>query len=499
MKKAILLLLFACINSVAFALEYWEVPDREITITATKGVAFTINPRADLGLQADQITAFNGPTTSPDPANICSITAIREAGAANTFHYYYTLTPFATGSFNFRVQLFYRYTPNGGGLYYSSTAYVNYIITIVDLTSISIPQSVDMYVDDEYTFNPIISHPNAYSGLTWRSENPAVATINEQGKVKAVSLGSTSIFCTAFNGVSTLSQINVNPRLVTGITLNQSECTMAIEDNLQLSAEVAPEDATDKSISWSSSNEDIAVVDENGLVTAVSTGTCNIKATTNDGSGKYASCKITVMRDNRLTLKDITICAGGYDMLHVRLKNEDNVYGFQFDLSLPEGMSVSEDENGKLIANITTNSSSHTISSNKISEGLYRFVVVSLTGKSISPQDDDIMTIAVNTSNEMVNGKFDIALKSIGITVKNGTDYEELNPLDKKASLTVAPVIPGDVNGDSNISVTDVISIISYVLEERPNKFLTPAADMNSDGNITVTDAVSVIDNILGK
>ena len=87
----------------------------------------------------------------------------------------------------------------------------------------------------------------------------------------------------------------------------------------------------------------------------------------------------------------------------------------------------------------------------------------------------------------------------MGLTVKDGNDFIELHPLDKKASLTVAPVIPGDVNGDSNISVTDVISIISYVLEERPNKFLTPAADMNSDGNITVTDAVSVIDNILGK
>ena len=124
---------------------------------------------------------------------------------------------------------------------------------------------------------------------------------------------------------------------------------------------------------------------------------------------------------------------------------------------------------------------------------------MSLSGKSISPQDSEIMSIAVKTTDEIPNGQYDITLKSIGLTVKNGSDFEELHPLDKKATLTIAPVVPGDVNGDSSISVTDVISIISYVLEERPNKFLTPAADLNDDGNITVTDAISVIDKILGK
>lgn len=57
----------------------------------------------------------------------------------------------------------------------------------------------------------------------------------------------------------------------------------------------------------------------------------------------------------------------------------------------------------------------------------------------------------------------------------------------------------GDVNGDGKISVTDVVSIISYVLEEVPAKFLFPAADVNGDGRITVTDAVGVIDMILNK
>lgn len=505
MKKAFFLLFYVCINSAALALDFWEVSDKTINITATVGHPFVIDPAADLVFINKTWLEFEyKKTITPEDANGSVINVEKKIACTQcttipSTYNVYTITPTKVGTFTMTLKMGYKYHTNQWGSGYAGYVTITYIVNIVDLTSITIPQLVNMYVEDEYTFNPIISHPDAYSGLTWRSADPTIATVDEQGKVKAVGLGSTSIICTAFNGVSTQSQINVNPRLVTGITLNQSEYTMAIEDNLQLTAEVAPEDATDKTISWSSSNEDIAVVDENGLVTAVSTGTCNIKAAANDGSGKYVSCNITVMRDDRLKLKDMALCAGGYDVLHLGLKNEDNIYGFQFDLALPEGLSVSEDENGKLLASLADCASTHTISASKVSDGLYRFVVVSLSGKSISPQDSEIMSIAVKTTDEIPNGQYDITLKSIGLTVKNDSDFEELHPLDKKATLTIAPVVPGDVNGDSSISVTDVISIISYVLEERPNRFLTPAADMNSDGNITVTDAVSVIDNILGK
>ena len=501
MKKAIVLLLFVYIHTLSYALDGWQVSDKTINITATVGRSFVIDPAEGLGLPASRIRLEYSKTVTPTDANGSVVITTNTVGCtvSSVSHYnVYTITPTQTGTFTMALKMLYCYHPSGN-MTYSSYATVTYIVKIVDLTNISLPQSIDLYVGDEYTFNPIISSPEAYAGLTWQSADPSVVTVDEEGNVKAVGLGTTTITCSAFNGVTSQSQITVKPTLVSGITLNHSECTMAIEDNLLLTASVAPENATDKSVSWSSSNEDIAVVDENGLVTAVSTGTCTIKATANDGSGKTSSCKIMVMRNDRLTLKDMALCAGGYDVLHVGLKNEDNIYGFQFDLALPEGISVSEDENGKLFASLADCASTHTISASKVSDGLYRFVVVSLSGKSISPQDSEIMSIAVKTTDEIPNGQYDITLKSIGLTVKNGSDFEELHPLDKKATLTIAPVVPGDVNGDSSISVTDVISIISYVLEERPNKFLTPAADLNDGGNITVTDAISVIDKILGK
>ena len=81
---------------------------------------------------------------------------------------------------------------------------------------------------------------------------------------------------------------------VENITLNQSTATLTEGEDLPLTATVRPDDATDMSISWSSSNPSVATVDNTGKVTAVAPGTATITATANDGSGVSASCEIVV-------------------------------------------------------------------------------------------------------------------------------------------------------------------------------------------------------------
>ena len=82
---------------------------------------------------------------------------------------------------------------------------------------------------------------------------------------------------------------------VESVSLDKTEYTFnTIGNTLTLTATVLPADATDKSVSWSSSSDAVATVDASGKVTAVSKGTATIKAEAKDGSGKYASCYVTV-------------------------------------------------------------------------------------------------------------------------------------------------------------------------------------------------------------
>ena len=80
---------------------------------------------------------------------------------------------------------------------------------------------------------------------------------------------------------------------VTGVTLDKSKLTLVEDEKATLVATIAPEDAIDKSVEWSSDKPEVASVDENGEVTAKSAGAATITVTTKDG-GKTATCNITV-------------------------------------------------------------------------------------------------------------------------------------------------------------------------------------------------------------
>ena len=89
-------------------------------------------------------------------------------------------------------------------------------------------------------------------------------------------------------------QLSAERQLVTAITLSKETATIKTGNVETLIATIAPENATNKNIVWSSDNTDVATVDSSGVVTAVATGTATITATAQDGSNISTSCVVTV-------------------------------------------------------------------------------------------------------------------------------------------------------------------------------------------------------------
>ncbi|MBQ8279207.1 MAG: Ig-like domain-containing protein [Roseburia sp.] len=138
----------------------------------------------------------------------------------------------------------------------------------------------------------------ADKSVTWKSSNTSVATVSSSGLVTAVGNGTATITVTTASGGKTATcKVTVNIA-VTDVSLNQSNATLAkVGDTLQLTATVTPSNAANKSVSWKSSDTNVATVSEDGLVTAKNSGTCTITASALDGSGKYDTCEITVLSD----------------------------------------------------------------------------------------------------------------------------------------------------------------------------------------------------------
>ena len=126
--------------------------------------------------------------------------------------------------------------------------------------------------------------------VTWTSSAPSVATVDDNGLVTAVAVGSATI--TAQNGnLSTICEVTVEPTLAEQVILEQSSATVNVGSTVMLSGKVLPEDTTDATIVWTSSDDNVATV-ANGVVTGVAPGSAVITATC--GSA-FATANISVL------------------------------------------------------------------------------------------------------------------------------------------------------------------------------------------------------------
>ena len=133
--------------------------------------------------------------------------------------------------------------------------------------------------------------------VTWTSSNEAVATVDANGVVTAIAFGEAVITATTTDGtnLSATCKVTVVPTLAETITLDKTEISIEATETATLVATVLPELTTNKSVEWTSSNEAVATVDANGVVTAIAVGEATVTATTTDGSNLSASCKVTVV------------------------------------------------------------------------------------------------------------------------------------------------------------------------------------------------------------
>lgn len=167
------------------------------------------------------------------------------------------------------------------------------------VTGVSLaPTEITLNVNGTTTLKATVAPENATDQtVTWESSDNQVATV-ENGVVTAKAPGKATITVKTVDGGKTATcTVNVNgpqTKPVTNVTLNKAAMTLEVNGTEKLTATVEPSDASNKDVTWESSKKDVATVEQDGTVKAVGAGEATIKVTAQDGSGKYAECKVTV-------------------------------------------------------------------------------------------------------------------------------------------------------------------------------------------------------------
>ena len=223
---------------------------------------------------------------------------------------------------------------DGGGTGGSNT-------TVVGVTGVTLNKSsLSLDVGDTETLTATVTPGNATNkAVSWSTSNAAVATV-ANGVVTAVAPGSATITVTTADGGKTaacsvtVTEDGTTGVPVTGVTLNKSSLSLTVGGTETLTATVAPSNATNKAVTWSTSNAAVATV-ANGVVTAVAAGSAVITVTTADGS-KTAACSVTVTASGPKSIFTLTDIPSQYNGVYMIVSADDNksFYGFTIANSL---------------------------------------------------------------------------------------------------------------------------------------------------------------------
>ena len=328
---------------------------------------------------------------------------------------------------------------DGSGV--SATCTVTVVATGAESIAIETPSSDHFKVGESISLVATVLPEDATDKtVTWSSDNTDVATVDENGVVSAVGVGTVVITATNSAGQSAQVTLTVDETLVSEIVLSSANVSLKVNGTSNLSASVSPATVTNKEVVWTSSNESVAVVSPEGVVTALSLGEAVITATAADGSGVSATCTVTVV-------------ATGAESIAIETPSSDHF------------------KVGEIISLVAT----------VLSEDA--------TDKTVTWSSDNT-DVATVDENGVVSA---VGVGTVVITATNSAGQSA------QVTLTVErTLVMGDVNNDNVVDINDITATISHILGgAAAGLFDEESADIINDGIIDINDITKMISMIL--
>lgn len=234
-----------------------------------------------------------------------------------------------------------------------------------------------------------------------------------------------------------------------------------------------------------------------GNVLTIKNMTVDKNLTVTFEADKTAPDEPVVTTENTLTLGNVTANIGTTVTFPIGLNNVDEITALQMDLHLPKGITLATDEYGDVKIETTNRvSNKHTVDCSKIADGNYRIICYSTKNNTFTGNSGELFSLSLIASAELTDGNYEITATNIELSDKTGTAY---SGQDVKGVVTVKSYMPGDVDGNGQHSINDVVCIIHHVLNRPNTTFIEAAADLDGNGDISVNDAVLLISKyILG-
>ena len=329
--------------------------------------------------------------------------------------------------------------------------------------------------------NLIVKPDDCTDTITYNSSDSDLS-VDSNGVITASEYytGTYTITAESSSGATATCQVKViNPPVIaTGLELNYTEKTMLVGEVLILKGTFTPADATDKTLTWKSSNENVATVSQNGSVTAKSGGKVTITTTTSNGI--VAGCVISIIdpasdKQFTLTAQSRTAAVGSYVDIPLIVGKASLSYlsaEFTYDTTKLQFFSVCD-------------VAFDNFKSSMAKEGKIRLVCSDDT--AVEPGKVATLRFKVLAQDPCVT---DVKITSIS---GNDADLNDIVLTTVDSSINLVIPSYGDINLDGNVDVTDYALVILASVgdfEMTDEQFVN--ADVNGDGSVDLFDAFAI-------
>lgn len=375
---------------------------------------------------------------------------------------------------------------------------------------------------NKYQLTATVQPTNATNQkVTWSSDNTDIATVDADGLVTAVKEGTANITVTTEDGSKTATcAVTVNPKTVTvtEVTLDETELELEEGKTAILIATVKPENATDKTVTWTSSNDEVATVN-NGTVTAVSEGTATITATAGE---KTATCTVTV-KAATVPVTEVTIKVGdnASDTATMTAGEELELTATVLpDTATDKGVtwessdnSVATVSNGTVKAANVTEQKTVTITAKSVSDktkcdSITITVNPALTGITLEPTTDTLEGIGTTTTITATAYPEGAELGTVNWSITEGNDVVELSENTgesitvtgesitvkaKKSGIAKIKATSGTATGECTITVNIPVQSVSISAQDGiPSPAtLAPGGELQLTATVTPSNATN--------
>lgn len=395
--------------------------------------------------------------------------------------------------------------------------------TEVKVTGISLNNTnLELKIGDTYDLICNITPSNATNkNIEWSSSNSDIVSV-ENGKITAKTKGDATITVKSCDtGITATCNVKVLSK-VTSISLNKSELSLNKGDTYDLTYTIAPDDAANKDVEWSSSNADVVSV-ENGKITAKKAGNATITIKAKE-TGISSSCKVTVTAK----VENIELLKESYTMIKdkklsiIPIISPDDATNKEYSITSEDENIVKVENNiligvneGETIVTFITKDQNKTVKAKvkviSIEDSDFitfdDTVIVDEENNYISKIESETKASNIFTRMDYNKEKFDILIKNINGQVISdddligtGTTISLVEKDSKDEVQTFTVVIYGDVSGDGIVDSMDMYNTIQHILQNKKlNNEFFKSGDTNSDSKIDSMDMYNIIQMILKK